>query len=87
MIRPLADRVFVRPVPSADTTPSGLAIVDQSYQPETIGDIVAVGEDVRDVKVGDRVLMSPFTGIEARVDHGKETFVVLTEAELLGILE
>ena len=85
MIRPRAGLVFVRPVvPTA--TASGLLLVDTD-EVETVGDVVAVGEGVTEVSVGDRVLLAPTTGVEARFDHRGEKLIILSADEILGVFE
>lgn len=86
MIRPLADRVFVKPAPRPEQTASGLALIDDGSA-DTVGDVMAVGELVQSVKPGDRVLLAPMSGIEATIDNGDETYIILTEYEILGVFE
>lgn len=96
-IRPLGDRVIVRPLTEAEMgtlSPSGIIIPESAKKekPEQ-GIVVAVGEgkwnedgDKRlsvDVKVGDKVIFSKYGYDEVKVDN-KEYFIV-GEASILGI--
>jgi co-chaperonin GroES (HSP10) len=86
MLRPLADRVFVRPVRPTEERASGLVVLDDG-SPDTVGDVVAVGETVTAVRPGDRVLIAPMSGIEATFNHGEEEYIILGEDEILGVFE
>ncbi len=96
-IRPLGDRVVVRPLTEAEAgtvSASGIIIPDtaKKEKPEQ-GVVVAVGagkwnEDgdqrlAMDVKVGDKVVFSKYGYDEVKVD-GKEYFIV-SESSILGV--
>lgn len=85
MIRPLADRVFVKPIRQTETA-SGLALV--SSEADTTGEVVAVGEGVASVKVGDVVLLAPMSGLEARINYDRdESYIILSDSEILAVFE
>jgi len=86
MIRPLKDRVFLTPVPRAQTSAAGIHLVETD-EAETVCDVVAVGADATAVKPGDRVVIAPMSGIEASFDHGTEQYIILGENEILAVLE
>ena len=92
-LRPLYDRVLVKRVESEERTKGGLYIPDAAKEKPLEGEIVAVGngkvlEDgtVRalTVKAGDRVLFAKYAETEIKV--GGESFLLLREDDLLGIL-
>lgn len=91
-LRPLGDRVLVRPDDSDKALPSGLVIPDTAKEKPQEGVVLAVGpgayhEGQRiplDVKEGDRIVFSKYGGTEARVDG--EDLMILAEREILGIL-
>lgn len=93
-LRPLYDRVLVKRVDSETTTKGGLIIPDTAKEKPLEGEVVAVGngrvlEDgsVRalTVKAGDRVLFAKYAETEVKV--GGDTFLLLREDDLLGIVE
>lgn len=93
-LRPLYDRVLVKRVESETTTKGGLIIPETAKEKPLEGEIVAVGngrvlEDgsVRalTVKAGDRVLFAKYAETEVKV--GQDTFLLLREDDLLGIVE
>lgn len=95
-IRPLADRVLVRPEDSADEkSPSGIIIPDtaRKEKPER-GIVVAVGEGKRTdrgeiipmhVKVGDTIMFSKYGFDEVKIDN-KDYFIV-AESNILAIIK
>ena len=93
-LRPLYDRVLVKRIDSEEKTKGGIIIPDAAKEKPLEGEIMAVGngkllEDgsVRapQVKVGDRVLFAKYAETEVKV--GGDTFLLLREDDLLGVLE
>jgi chaperonin GroES len=92
-LRPLADRVVVRPVEREEKTASGIVLPDTAKEKPQEAEVIAVGpgrlEDGKrvalDVKVGDRVLYSKYAGTEVKVDG--EELLILRESDILAIVE
>lgn len=94
MLKPLGDRVLIKPDPRPTQTESGLHLVE-SWQPDNMGEIVAVGPGraceecgcglTLSVKVGDFVQFSPLSGQDITVDG--ERYVLMREADLLTVYE
>ena len=93
-LRPLHDRVLIKRVESETTTKGGIIIPDNAKEKPLEGEVVAVGsgrvlEDgtVRplQVKEGNRVLFSKYSETEVKIDGN--TFLLLREDDLLGIIE
>ena len=92
-LKPLGDRVVVRPVTRDEKTASGLYLPDTAKEKPQEAEVIAVGpgryEDgkriVMDVKVGDKVLYSKYGGTEIKVDN--EEILILREADILAIIE
>lgn len=85
-MRPLRDNVVVIPDKPADTTASGLAIV-KDWTPITQGTVHAVGDQVRDLKVGDVVIFSWQVGQEIRFEDEQEDYILLREKDINAVLE
>ena len=92
-IKPLEDRIVVRPVAAEQTTASGLVIPDTAKEKPSEGEVVAVGpgrfDDKGgripvDISVGDVVLYSKYGGTELK--YGGEDFLVLNARDVLAIL-
>jgi chaperonin GroES len=94
-IKPLEDRIVVRPIDAEQTTASGLVIPDTAKEKPQEGQVLAVGPgrfddggDKRvplDVKVGDTVLYSKYGGTE--VKYSGEEFLILSARDVLAIIE
>ncbi len=93
-LRPLHDRVLIKRVEGETTTKGGIIIPDNAKEKPLEGEVVAVGtgrilEDgsVRalQVKAGDRVLFSKYSETEVKLSG--ETFLLMREDDLLGIIE
>lgn len=87
-IKPLADRVLVKPLPAEKTTASGLIIPDSAKEKQQKGNVIATGKGLKDepmtVKVGDTVLFGKFAGSELVVD-GVE-YLIMRESDILAIV-
>ena len=87
-IKPLADRVLVKPLPAEKMTASGLIIPDSAKEKQQKGTVMAIGNGLKDepmtVKVGDTVLFGKYAGTELVVD-GIE-YLIMRESDILAIV-
>ena len=92
--RPLGDRLLVKPNPSEEKTKSGIVLPDSAKEKPQEGKILAVGKGAKDekgniipkeVKVGDVVLYSKYSGTEVKID-GQE-HLIIKESDVLAIVE
>ncbi len=92
-VKPLADRVVVKPLDDAEQMRGGLYIPDTAKEKPSQGEVVAVGpgkvsdEGARlemDVQVGDRVLYGKYSGTDVTLD-GQE-YLILRESDILAII-
>ncbi|MDQ1294105.1 MAG: chaperonin GroES [Actinomycetota bacterium] len=94
-IKPLEDRIVVKPLDAEQTTASGLVIPDTAKEKPQEGEVLAVGpgrfddEGAKriplDVKVGDTVLYSKYGGTE--VKYGGDEFLILSARDVLAVIE
>lgn len=92
-IKPLADRVVIKMVEAEETTKSGIILAGTAKEKPQVAEIVAVGpggivegkEIVMNVKVGEKVLISKYSGTEVKVD-GQE-YTILRQNDILAIVE
>jgi chaperonin GroES len=93
-IRPLGDRVVVKPKPREEMTKTGIVLPDTAKEKPQEGEVVAVGtgrvlDDGKrvplDVKVGDTVLYAKYAGTEYKVDG--EEYLILRESDILATIE
>ena len=92
-IRPLEDRILVRPEEGEETTISGIVIPDTAKEKPQEGIILAVGPGKRsetgdiipmDVKEGDKVLYSKYGGTEIKIDG--EDLLILSARDVLAVV-
>jgi chaperonin GroES len=93
-LKPLDDRIVVRPNEAEQTTVSGLVIPDTAKEKPQQGEVLAVGAGRRseqtgeiiplDVKVGDTVVYSKYGGTEITV--GGEDLLILSSRDVLAVV-
>ena len=92
-VKPLADRVVVKPLEDSEQMRGGLYIPDTAKEKPQQGEVVAVGpgklseEGKRidpDLKVGDRVLYGKYSGTEVTLDEGQ--YLILRESDVLAVI-
>jgi len=92
-IRPLADRVVIRPSPADDTTRGGIILPDTAKEKPVLGEVVAVGpgrfnDDGKiltpEVRVGDRVLYGKYSGTEITI--AGEEYLIMRESDIFAIM-
>src|SRR5438876_8635968 len=93
-IRPLGDRVVVKPSDRETVTKSGIVLPDTAKEKPQEGEILAVGpgkvldngkRTTPEVQVGQRVLFAKYAGTEVKMDS--EEYLILRESDILGIVE
>jgi chaperonin GroES len=92
-LKPLGDRVIVKPKPKPQTTPTGIVLPDTASERPQEGTVIAVGpgrlleSGVRvelEVKSGDEVLYAKYAGTEVKLDE--DEYLVIRENELLAVV-
>lgn len=92
-IKPLADRILVKPSPAEEKTASGIIIPDTAKEKPMQGEIVAVGQGrVTDagnfvkleVKVGDKILYGKYSGTEVTIDG--DEYLIMRESDVYAII-
>jgi chaperonin GroES len=92
-VKPLADRVVVKPLEESEQMRGGLYIPDTAKEKPSQGEVVAVGpgkvsdDGTRldmDVKVGDKVLYGKYSGTDVTIEG--EELLILRESDILAIV-
>jgi chaperonin GroES len=92
-LKPLGDRVIVKPKAKEEVTRSGIVLPDTATEKPQEGSVLAVGPGrvldngkrvEMDVKTGDNVLFAKYAGTEVKLDG--EEYLVIREADLLAIV-
>jgi chaperonin GroES len=93
-LRPLADRVVVRPLEREEVTKSGIVLPDTAKEKPQEGVVEAVGNgrlnentgkrEPIDLTVGDRVIYSKYAGNEVKLDE--QEYLILAEKDVLAVV-
>ncbi len=94
-LRPLGDRVVIKPIEREERTKSGIVLPDTAKEKPQEGLIEAVGNgrfiettgkrEPLDVKVGDRVVYAKYAGSEIKVDE--TDYLILSEKDILAVVQ
>ena len=86
IIKPLGKRVLIKQVEQEEVTKSGIVLPGTASKEKPItGEVLAVGKEVEDVKVGDKVIYEKYSGTE--VKDGDDSFLILDIDNVLAITE
>jgi chaperonin GroES len=92
-LKPLGDRVVVKPKPKEETTRSGIVLPDTVSEKPQEGEVLSVGPGrmldngkrvEMEVKAGDTVLYAKYAGTEIKLDG--DEFLVIRESDLLAVV-
>jgi len=92
MVKPLGDRVLIKPAPREEVTKGGLVIPDTAKEKPQEGTVVAVGpgrvlddgkRQAVEVKEGDKVVFAKYSGTELKLDD--EEYLIIRESDILAI--
>jgi len=92
-IKPLGDRILIKPSPAEEKTTSGIIIPDTAKEKPMQGEVVAIGkgrisDDGKaiepELKVGDKVLYGKYSGTEVTIDG--EEYLIMRESDIYAII-
>jgi chaperonin GroES len=92
-LRPLGDRVVVRPTEQEEVTASGIVLPDTAKEKPQRGQVIAVGPGrisddgsrlPMDVKDGEEVLFAKYAGTEVKV--GEDEYLIISEKDILAVV-
>jgi chaperonin GroES len=93
-IKPLGDRLIVKPLEQKEVKKSGIIIPDTAKEKPQEGQVIAAGKGKMtdegkvipmDVKVGDKVLYGKYSGTEIKIDDVEH--LIMHQEDILGIIE
>ncbi|TRZ93982.1 co-chaperone GroES [bacterium] len=94
-IKPLGDRIVVKPLEAESKTKGGILLPDTAKEKPQEGKVVAVGKgkvlengsiQAPEVKVGDKVLYGKYSGNEITTKEGEE-LLIMREEDILAIIK
>jgi chaperonin GroES len=92
-IKPLADRILVKPIDQPEKKKGGIIIPDTAKEKPQEGEVIAIGKGrltdageriAPEVKKGDKVLFGKYSGTEISIDD--ENYLILRESDVLAIV-
>jgi chaperonin GroES len=92
-VKPLADRVILKPLDAEEKTSGGIIIPDNAKEKPQKGEVVAVGPGkiadngqkiTMELKKGDKVLYGKYSGTEVTIDN--KEYLILKESDVLAII-
>ncbi|MGM9637289.1 MAG: co-chaperone GroES [Eubacteriales bacterium] len=93
-IKPLSDRVVVKMVEVEETTKSGLILTAASKEKPQFAEVISVGPGaydkngvlvpIKDISVGDRVIISNYAGNKVKVDS--EEYIIVNVSDILAVV-
>lgn len=92
-IKPLSDRVVIKMVEAEETTAGGIILAGSAKEKPQVAEVLAVGpggvvdgkEVVMQVKVGDKVITSKYSGTEVKIDG--EELIIVRQNDILAIVD
>ncbi|HAN09570.1 MAG TPA: co-chaperone GroES [Clostridiales bacterium] len=92
-LRPLGDKVVLKQLEAEEKTVSGIVLPTKSQEKPQEAEVIAVGpggfvdgkEVKMEVKVGEKVLYAKYSGTE--VKKGEEKYIIVSQSEILAIVE
>ena len=86
-IKPLADRVLIKPAPAEEKTAGGIIIPDTAKEKPLQGEVLAAGNGTKDeemvLKAGDTVLYGKYAGTEVELDG--EKYLIMRQSDVLAV--
>lgn len=93
-LKPLGDRLVVRPTPREEMTKSGIVLPDTAKERPQEGTILSIGpgrtlddgsREAMDVEVGQKILFQKYAGTEFKLDD--EDLLILSQKDVLAVIE
>ena len=78
-LKPTADNIVLKQAEAEETTSSGIILATTAKEKPAIYEVMSAGPDVKDLKVGDKVVVGKFTGNEIKLDGVDYKFVKLED--------
>jgi chaperonin GroES len=92
-LKPLCDRVVLKQILAEETTKSGIVLPGQAKEKPQQAEVIAVGpggvvdgkEVVMNVKPGDKVIYTKYSGTEVKLDE--ETYIIVKQSDIIATIE
>ena len=92
-LKPLSDRVVIKMVEAEETTAGGIILAGSAKEKPQVAEVLAVGpggvvdgkEVVMQVKVGNKVITSKYSGTEVKIDG--EELIIVRQGDILAVVD
>lgn len=92
-IKPLGDRIVAKMAEAEEKTQSGIILAGSAKEKPQFAEVIAVGpggvvdgkEVKMELKAGDKVIMSKYSGTEVKLDN--EEYIIISQKDVLAIIE
>ncbi len=84
MIKPLGKRVLIKPKKEEKVTASGIVLPEKDNEKSDKGEVVAVGEEIANLKGGETVLIPKYH--QVKFDHEGEEYIIMHIDEIFAVL-
>jgi chaperonin GroES len=84
-LQPLADRIVAKPVEPEKTSPAGILLPDQAKEKTNVAQVLAVGKEVKEVKVGDKIVHTEYG--PNRFKEGSDELLIVKEEDVLAVVK
>lgn len=84
-LQPLADRIVARSLEAEAKSASGILLPDSAKEKPVMAEVIAVGKEVKEVAVGDKILYSKYGPTEVKVDG--DEYMLLKEEDVLAVVK
>lgn len=84
-LQPLADKIVAKAAPAEQKTSSGIYIPDTAKEKPVVGEVLAVGKEVKEVKVGDQIVYKEYGPDKVKI--GGDELLILKEEDVLAVVK
>jgi len=84
-LQPLADRIVAKSVEAEAKSPAGIILPESAKEKPQMGEVLAVGKEVKEIKSGDRILYTKYGPTEVKIDN--EDLLLLKEEDVLAVVK
>lgn len=89
-VKPLGERLVIKMVKAEEKTKSGIVLAGSAKEKPQVAEVLALGTKIiednkNEVKIGDKVIFSKFSGTEVKIDG--EDLIVIKLADVLAVVE
>jgi chaperonin GroES len=83
-VKPLADRVVAVREEAAQKTASGIYLPDTAKEKPVIANVIAIGPDVKQVKVGEKIVYKEYATTELKIDN--QEYLIVKQEDILATI-